>query len=480
MAGMTLPALRPLLMTAAKKGFDEQDLHPLKERKPFEQTAFTIFTAAASLLIFNISPSQYFWNRPMASFSNIRSNLSAMDALERQLYLKQLQINRLLNITQAINNNTKAEGLFEMYTSFLSWEMEVKKMMLFYREDGDDAWICAAHIGVPEALTRVDISDRLSVFKRLENLDHGNDPVLSHFDLVIPVHHKEEPLAYVFLGGFSGEDDTYNKVQFITTITNIIAVAIENKRLFNRKIEQERMNRDMELAAQIQRMLIPGSFPEGKEYEFASIYKPHRGVGGDYFDFVELDNSRIAFCVGDISGKGVAAGLLMANFQANFHSLIRAGTDLDVLIAALNESVLRITGGDRFITFFVAIYDVFTQRLRYVNAGHNPPALVMNDKVVQLDKGCTILGSFKDLPACEIGELTLDNEALILTYTDGLTDIRNDEGRFFDETFGHRFLLDHYRLNAESFNEQLLAAIEQFRGSQEYPDDLTVLTCKIC
>jgi sigma-B regulation protein RsbU (phosphoserine phosphatase) len=413
----------------------------------------------------------------MPDLTDIKKGMSRLETLERELNLKQLQINRLLGITQAINNNISAAGLFEMYQSFLSWEMGVKKMALYFSEP--KGWVCKASIGISDELLREDIAVFLPRFKKLSHIQTPEHPLIREFDVVIPVLHKDTPLAYVFIGGFGEDEDMYNKVQFITAITNIVAVAIENKRLFKRQIEQERFKREMELAGEMQQLLIPSNLPSCEHYELASIYKPHLGVGGDYFDFIELENDRFAFCIGDISGKGIAAALLMANFQAHFQSLIHERRTLPELVRSLNQSVLRITNGDKFITFFVAEYDLRLQTLSYVNAGHNPPAMAMNGKIHRLDKGCTILGAFQELPRLEVGELYVDNEALILAYTDGLTDIRNEEGEFMDEAYGYDFLLRNHMLSAGMFNEKLLEEIEQFKGAESYPDDFTVLTCKI-
>lgn len=413
----------------------------------------------------------------MPDLSDIKKEMSMEEALEKELNLKQLQINRLLGITQAINDNVSAVGLFEMYQSFLSWEMGVRKMALFFFEN--DSWKCKASIGIAEELLREDISALLPKFVKLLHLREQGNGLINEFDVVIPVRHKDTPLAYVFIGGFEENEDMYNKVQFITTITNIIAVAIENKRLFKRQLEQERFKREVELAGEMQHLLIPSKLPRCEHYELASIYKPHLGVGGDYFDFIELENDRFAFCIGDISGKGMAAALLMANFQAHFHSLMQERRSLTDLINALNQSVLRITHGDKFITFFVAEFDLRMQTLYYVNAGHNPPAMAMNGKIYRLDKGCTILGAFQALPRLEVGEIHVDDEALILTYTDGLSDIRNGEGEFMDEVYAQEFVLRNHTLSAEMFNEKLLEEIERFKGAESYPDDFTVLTCKI-
>lgn len=414
----------------------------------------------------------------MAKFSDIKKDLSNMEKLERELNLKQLQVNRLLNITQAINNNVSSEGLFNMYHSFLSWEMGIKKMALYIKENKE--WKCTSSIGIDDQLLKMDISNQLGKYVRLKNIDNEiKHPLIKEFDIIIPVLHKETPIAYAFIGGFGDDEDMYNKVQFITTITNIIAVAIENKRLFKQQIKQERLRREMELASQMQEKLIPSKLPKSDYYELASIYKPHLGVGGDYFDFVQFSEDEFAFCIGDISGKGIAAALLMANFQANFHTLINKRFELKDLIKELNQSVIRITNGERFITFFVAEFDKKTRELTYINAGHNPPLLIMNGRNYPLDKGCTILGSFKELPVVEVGrQIIEDEEAMVLTYTDGLTDIKNEEGHFFDEKYLHDFALENYSASAEVFNKRLLEKIELYKGDLDYPDDCTVLTCK--
>lgn len=413
----------------------------------------------------------------MSSMADIKKELSNTQQLERDLHLKQLQVNRLLNLTQAINNNVSSRGLFDMFTSFLSWEMGIKKLALYFKDN--EQWVCKAFAGIQQGLIALDISDRLPEYNRLHNLDADDHLLLKEFDVVIPVMHKKSPLAYVFIGGFDEEEDMYNKVQFITTVTNIVAVAIENKRLFKRQLEQERLKKEMELASEMQRMLIPAELPKGKTCEFSSIYKPQLGVGGDYYDVIQFDEHRFAFCVGDISGKGVAAALLMANFQANFHSLIRKNYSLDAFIKALNESVIRITQSEKFITFFVAEYNTQTRLLKYINAGHNPPILVHKNEVVLLRKGCTILGSFDELPHIEIGEGVIEGHATILAYTDGLTDLRNNDGDFLDADMINEFTFQNNHLPAKTFNDKLMAEIQQFKGRQDFPDDFTILTCKI-
>ncbi|MBL7798689.1 MAG: SpoIIE family protein phosphatase [Saprospiraceae bacterium] len=414
----------------------------------------------------------------MPELQEIKRTLSRIEKLEREVNLKQLQINSLLAITQAINENVSADGLFNMYNSFLRWEIGIRKMALFFKETGK--WECVTSLGVEDQLLQYDINLELPSFRSTRGLENSEHPFVREFDLVVPVMHKDEPIAYAFIGGFMDEDDVYNKVQFVTTITNVIAVAIENKRLFKTQLRQEVLNREVELAAEIQRTLVPSRLPSGSSYQLSSIYKPHFAVGGDYYDVVEFPDGTIIFCIADITGKGVAAALLMANFQANLRALVTRCQTLEEIVQEMNAAVFRVTQGDRFITLFLARYDVDSRTLHYVNAGHTPPLLIgTNGEVVPLKNGCTVLGWMPELPFLEIGGVCLTNEATLFTYTDGLTDVRNDAGEDFSEDKLITFLQKHVQLGAKDLNTRLLEHVEMFRGHQPFPDDITVLTCKV-
>lgn len=410
-----------------------------------------------------------------------QSGPTNMDLLARDLSLKQLQINRLLELTQAINNNFSAEQLFDIYKSILNWVMRIKKMVCYIPNDTTNIWECAAHIGVSDALAQQDVSEELLQYRRMTNLFDSEDPIVSQFDIIIPVYHKEEPIAYTLLGDLEGDEEMYELIQFITTITNIIAVAIENKRLFKRQIEQERLKKEIEVAQNVQQMLIPNQLPSNERYELSSIYMPHRGVGGDYFDYIPFGDNEFAFCIGDISGKGVGAALLMANFQANLRTAVEQRLEKNEFIQYLNTRLLDITKGEKFITFFYAEYCMDKRTLRYVNAGHNPPLLVYvkTKEVIPLDKGCTILGMFDYIPHIEIGELTIKDEAMIVTYTDGITDLQNAEDEYFTIEILEQFAKANADLSARDFNTLLRDFMEDFKEDRPFPDDLSLLTCKI-
>lgn len=413
----------------------------------------------------------------MPELQEIKRTMSRIEKLEREVNLKQLQINSLLAITQAINENVSSEGLFSMYNTFLRWEIGIRKMALFFNED--KRWECKTSLGIEDSLLEQDINQELPNFRTTRGIENSQHPLIREFDLVVPVMHKEEPIAYAFIGGFLDDEDIYNKVQFVTTITNVIAVAIENKRLFKTQLRQEVLNREVELAAEIQRTLVPSRLPEGENYQLSSIYKPHFAVGGDYYDVVEFPDGTIAFAIADITGKGVSAALLMANFQANLRTLLTRCQTLEEIVHEMNNAVHSVTQGDRFITLFLARYDVHSRTLHYVNAGHAPPLLLSKGEAIPLKNGCTVLGWMPELPFLEIGGVCLTDESTIFTYTDGLTDVLNDSGEEFSEEKLISFLQDHTQLSAKELNASLLNHVEAYRQNQPFPDDITVLTCKV-
>ena len=408
-------------------------------------------------------------------------DLDRTHKLERELHLRQLQVRRLLQITQAINNNVTVKDLFGMYRAFLEQELVVKQMALFVRDNRDDkSWVLATQIGnIPPPEQDDDLSKTLRQFVRPGLVEDVAHPYFSRFVHVVPVLHKERPIAYIFIGQFQDEDDMYERVQIITTITNVIAVAIENKRLFKRQLEQDRLEADMDLGAKVQKMLIPESFPVKDAYEIDTIYKPKLGVGGDYIDYKEFDDGKLVFCIGDFTGKGVSAALLMANFQANFHTLIKKRTSLYDFVVEINDAVYQITQGERFVTFFVGEYDLHSHQLCYVNAGHPPPVLVHEHGIQLLDKGTLVLGSIDELPMLEVETIDLPSQALICTFTDGLTDLQNPAGETLDEDILYGWARRQHGRSARSFNRLLKDFLDEFRQHTEFPDDLTVLTCQI-
>ncbi len=403
-------------------------------------------------------------------------DLAILEKLEKELSLKELQIKSLLTITQAINDNVSAEGLYNMYSNFLSWDMGIEQMALFIQSK--EEWDCVCQINYKRKSHKA-LTKEILKYERLHTVKEDDQEILQSFDIIIPVYHKKEPIAFSLIGGIKDKEDLYNKIQFITTITNIIAVALENKRLFNRRLEQEQLKKEIELASGVQKMLIPESLPDYKNYQIASIYKPHSNIGGDYLDYIEFDKNKFAFCIADISGKGVPAALLMANFQAIVQSLIHQYRDLETFVFALNQAVYRITKSDKYITFFIAQVDLKKKSLTYINAGHYPPLLTSGNDIIRLSEGCTVIGAFEKLPEIKEETIYLKKDTTILSFTDGLADLKNKKGEFFEDDRIEGFLRKNSKHNVHDFNDKLLKEIDSFKGDTAYVDDIAIMTCKI-
>jgi sigma-B regulation protein RsbU (phosphoserine phosphatase) len=401
----------------------------------------------------------------------------SIEKLQQELSLKQLQINSLLTITQAINDNVAAPELYSMYKSFIGWEMGIKRMALFFRQE--DHWQCVTHLQADHISQHTHLGPVLQKFTKTQRISRTDPEPFQGFDLIIPVYHKKNPIAFALIGGIKADSDDYTRIQFITTFTNIIAVAIENKRLFKKQLEQERFASDMELASHVQKMLIPDSLPQSRYFEMATLYKPHMTVGGDYFDFIQYDEKKLAFCIADISGKGVSAAILMANFQAILQSLIYQYRDLETFVYALNQAVYRITRSDRFITLFIGELNLRSNTLQYINAGHFPPFLIQNGEIIRLESGCTIIGAFETLPDITMGEVKLKHPGTIFACTDGLSDVTNERGSYYDDDLMEDILkgADHY-ISAEALITSMINEVDTFRGTRPYPDDIAMLSLK--
>jgi phosphoserine phosphatase RsbU/P len=217
---------------------------------------------------------------------------------------------------------------------------------------------------------------------------------------------------------------TIKHLNYIHTLSSIILVAIENIRLFQQSLRQEALKKELELASKMQNMLIPAAstLPNNDHVLIKTFYHPHFDVGGDYYDVIELTKDEIGFCIADVSGKGISAALLMANFQANLRALFTHDISMSALVEKLNLRVLNATNGEKFITLFIAKYNYKTHELEYINAGHNPPFFYLKNsgQLLQLSSGCVGLGMLDEIPLIRRSSIVICEPAKLLCYTDGL------------------------------------------------------------
>jgi sigma-B regulation protein RsbU (phosphoserine phosphatase) len=202
-------------------------------------------------------------------------------------------------------------------------------------------------------------------------------------------------------------------------------------------------------------------------------------VAGDYFDVINLDENRTVLAIGDVSGKGAGAAMLMSNLQASIRTAVRIGSDLKPMIEQINDLIYDNTQAHQFITFFAGIYDAASSELHYVNAGHNPPLLVRKDgSMSTLESGGLILGAMADM-TYEQETVRLDKGDLIFLYTDGLSEAENPEGDMYDEERVEEFVVRNRDLPIGEMVEKLAGEVEAFMDGAERKDDLTLLIARV-
>ena len=259
-------------------------------------------------------------------------------------------------------------------------------------------------------------------------------------------------------------------------MTDSIVSLIEEQKL------RQRLENELSIAREVQNQLFPQRMPSVPGVEIEAICKAARTVSGDYYDFIQLSETRIAIAIADISGKGISAALLMASLQAALRSqLLAPGSDsmsTAELVSRLNRHLVRNTGDDRFATFFIAVYDSATRLLRYTNAGHLPSFCICGDRAIYLDKGGMVLGVFEDY-AYEEGSEAVPPDAILVGYSDGLVEPENVYG----EEFGIQRLRDAaIRLNASSpraIAQGMMQSAEEWAGTPEQADDMTVIVARM-
>lgn len=396
-----------------------------------------------------------------------------------RLKLKDFKLDALLEITHMINGNTSTEDLLALYRRILEKDLGIEKLVL-YAYQGN--WQAILQFGVEGDPPPIDDNARFQVDSGVSfSLARGQK---ESFDVVIPVFNDDLPIAYVLVGDREenkrGTSPVIKHMKFIQTITNIVLVAIQNKRLAEANLRQARISKELELAAEMQSMLVPDQLPSDDRYDVSAIYKPHLQVGGDYYDFIELNDGKVMLCMADVSGKGVSAAFLMANFQAYLMAIFKyKSVDLEQVVHHLNERVMSSAMGEKYITLFIATFDRATRKLNYINCGHNPPVLVHpNSQTEQLSLGSIGLGMFDEIPRIQQGQLTLDPGSMVICYTDGLVEQENGKEEEFGVERLARISRENIGQQAESVNATILAAFNDFREEQPFIDDTAILTCR--
>lgn len=267
-------------------------------------------------------------------------------------------------------------------------------------------------------------------------------------------------------------------LDILTTLASVASIRVENASLLDERINRERMERELELATEIQQRFQPAGPPEITGYDFEGISFSCYEIGGDYYDYVERADGKVIVALGDVSGKGTAAALLMSSLHAAVHAQISAKSSLEQTIVSVNEYLSENTPSNRFVTLFLGELDPETGILRFINAGHNPPIVARaSGEIELLEAGGLPLGlmSFAEY---ESGQITLGSGDVLVVYSDGVSEANNIK----DDEFGldrlKNVIKAHMGRPASAIRDKVESALSEFTGTAPANDDITLVIVK--
>jgi phosphoserine phosphatase RsbU/P len=299
--------------------------------------------------------------------------------------------------------------------------------------------------------------------------------------LIVPMVVKSNVIGFLSTGPkLSEKIYSQDDIDLLFTVASQAGIAIENARLYEKEKTLFKVQEEIKLASKIQLEWIPKSAPVFPGFDIAGKTIPAEVVGGDYFDFIEIDRNSHAFCVGDVSGKGLTAALLMANMQAVLRSQALSNLDTAKCIEQTNKLVYINSTDEMFVTLFYSILDIKNKVLTYTNAGHNYPVLFSKNgkNTKMLSEGGLPLGVQKEFnyESCEV---SLSKGDLILMYTDGITEAFNNTGEQYGESRLHSVIKKFLYLSSEEIVEEIMHDVEKFTSGAKVYDDMTLVVIKV-
>jgi sigma-B regulation protein RsbU (phosphoserine phosphatase) len=304
-------------------------------------------------------------------------------------------------------------------------------------------------------------------------------------ELVIPMPGRERgAIGAIVLGPrlsdepYSGEDR-----RLLGSVASQAATALENilmaERMAARLDAERRATREIEIAREVQQRLLPHKSPSLRTLEYAGACLQARVVGGDYYDFLDLGPTRLGLVLADVSGKGIAAALLMANLQANLRSQYAlALTDLNGLLCSVNQLFHEASSPNRYATLFFGVYDDETRRLAYANCGHNPPLVLRANATAEwLAPTAPVVGLFDEWQ-CAVDETRFEAGDTFVLFTDGVTEAMSDAGEEFGDARLLALVRAHAHLPPSAMLDRIVEAVRDFSESEQ-EDDLTLIVGRI-
>lgn len=300
-------------------------------------------------------------------------------------------------------------------------------------------------------------------------------------EYIIPLGRKEggHPTAWFIIADFAeSEAETLNDIIFIETVGNILAISLENIYLFEEKVAKELIHQELEVAGKIQKQSLPSSFDHHEQLDIYAYNLAHYKVAGDFYDVIPINQDELYFCIADVSGKGIAAALLVATLQANLRALVQSSTSFHLIIKQLHNVIGRITRNEHFVTLFLGRLNIRSMKMAYINAGHNPPFIIRNGGVTELLKGCIPLGILP-IETIEIGYEQMQEGDVLFLYTDGIVEQFNPTDEMIGLESIHKHLSQIYKRSAKDIIENVLEMVWNHAETAANSDDMSLMVIKL-
>jgi len=419
-------------------------------------------------------------------FTNLEAANQTMQ-IERPGTRATAPMQALIRAGQELSENRPLADLFPVILDLAIQAVNAQRGVLLLLEG--DTLVPKAHKGEGFRIStlvrdRV-LSEKSSILVRDAQLDDAFKARMSiveqkvHTMMSVPLQTKERIIGLIYVDSpFVLREFTKDDLSLLTVMANVMAIRIENARLAEIEEADRLMKRDLSQAAGVQRSTLPDAAPQVRGADLAGFNAPCRTVGGDYYDFFPYPDGRVGLALGDVSGKGMPASLMMMGLHARVQVLAEDPSDLAALMTRLNKATCVKCPSNRFITFFFCVLDASTGELRFANAGHNPPIVVRaTGEVEMLEGGGPVLGILPAAPYAERRVHLAEGDMLVL-YSDGVTEANNPN---FDE-FGEDRLIDlvqRYRNDpAGAIVQAITRSVTDFAAGAPQADDITLLVAK--
>jgi sigma-B regulation protein RsbU (phosphoserine phosphatase) len=418
----------------------------------------------------------------------------AATAIQNSLIVEELKfVNRELD-----SRIQRLSALFELSKEFglFSESTKVTRLLIFsligqflvqkyalLRFEGNDIEVIEPKIPVDELLKNIRSID---YYKIETSLNKEQIALLfpglyaMGIEVIVPMQLQGKTKGLIILGKrFNNLEYKDSDIEFIFSVGSLAIISLENRRLFREALEKQKMEEELDLAREIQKNLLPQTIPAFNSFDIAAINLSSKQVGGDYYDIIQLEDGKCCVAIADVSGKGVPASLLMANMQAFLQVICRQNIPLDQATSLINDLITKNTSDGKFITFFWGILNDIEKSFKYVNAGHNPPLLLRDGKIIKLKIGGMILGVMNTLYPYKSDLINLKKDDVIILFTDGISEAMNKKGEEFSDTRLEELVLTVTSDSAKDILDKIKSEVQLFSEGTTQSDDMTLVVIKV-